>query len=186
MAEISAALARAIARGDAPAVLFYCDHPTRQVYAHTRTGIIRFDNKNWYGFWKLGRITGATRSVNLSINEITFELRGVPSDAVAGLSGRVRNRVARAWFAAVGPGGRLTVDDEPTIDARLDYQRLSVDPSSGTASVRLTAQQGFWSMDRAQDLAWSNEQQRAEFPADCGLALVHQFENRESNWRATN
>jgi hypothetical protein len=183
MAEISADLARALARGDAPFLLFYCNHPTREVYAHSRTGIIRFGGRNWYGFWKLGRVTGAQRSVNLAINEVTFELRGVKSDQVAALSGRVRNRVAQVWFAAISARGRVTVDNEPTVDARLDYQRLSIDPSNGTAAVRLTAQQGFWTMDRAQDIAFTDQQQRLDYPDDCGAALVHLWVNRQSNWR---
>lgn len=184
MAEIAPDLARALARGDAPFLLFYCDHPTREVRAHSRTGVIRFDGFDWHGFWKLGRIAGATRSVNLAINEVTFELRGVKSAQVANLSGRVRNRVARVWIAALSRRGRITVDSDPMIDCRLDYQRLSVDPASGNASVRLTGQQGFWTLDRAQDIAFSDQQQRFEYPEDSGLSLVHSFVNRESNWRA--
>lgn len=183
MAEISAALARALKRGDAPLLLFYCDHPLGEIFAHSRTGIINFDGHEWKGFGTLGRISGATRSVNLSINDVVFELRGIPPTSTDVLGASVRNRVARVWRAAISPRGRVTVDDDPTIDALLDYQSLSVDPDGGSAVIKLMGVQGFYILDRAQDIAFSDQQQRSEYPDDSGLSLVHEFENRESNWR---
>ena len=41
-----------------------------------------------------------------------------------------------------------------------------------------------WLLDRAQDIGFTDQQQRFDFPEDCGFALVHLWENRDSNWRA--
>lgn len=184
MPEISPALALALKRGDAPFMLFYCDHPSGAVRFWSRTGILRFEGEDWRGCGKLGRISGATRSTNLAINEVTFEVSGVPPTDAEFLSGAVRNRVAKVWRGAINRRGRVTVDDDPMIDALLDYQTLSVDPKSGTAVIRLIGQQGFFVLDRAQNIAFSDQQQRSEYDDDCGMALVHTFINRESNWRA--
>lgn len=184
MSELSANLARALKRGDAPLLLFYMDHPTAgEVRIHSRTGILVIGGETWYGFGLLGRINGATRSINMEINEVTFELRGVPPTTTDLLAAKVRNRVAKVWRAAIAKNGLVTVDDEPMIDALLDNQTLGVDPQSGEATLRLHGVQGFYTLDRAQDIAFSNEQQLSEYPDDLGLSLVHTFENRDSNWR---
>lgn len=184
MSEISPKLAKALARGDAPFFLFYCDHPNGELRLWSRTGILRYAGADWTGAGILGRMGGAKRSTDLVINEVTFEVRGVPPTVTEMLSGKVRNRVARVWRGAISRRGRVTVDDDPMIDALMDYQNLIPDPASGTAAIRVVAQQGFYVLDRAQDIAFSDQQQRADFPDDCGMALTHTFVNRDSRWRA--
>lgn len=184
MPEISPALFRALNKGHARFLLFYCDHPEGPQRFWSRTGNIVIGGNTYIGVGKLGQISGVTRSMNLTINEVAFELRGVSPEAEIFLSGLVRNRVAQVTFGAMGPKGEVTVDDDPMIDALLDYQRLIVDPRSNTATIRLIGQQGFHTLDRAQDLAWTDQQQRSEYPTDCGMALTHLWVDRESNWRA--
>lgn len=184
MSEISPALARALKRGDAPFGLFYCDHPSGVLRCWTRTGKLRFAGYDWVGFGILGKMSGATRSTDLKINEVTFEVRGVPPTVADLLSGKVRNKSAKVWRGAISRRGEVTVDyDDPMIDVVLDYQKLLVDPSAGTAAIQLIGQQGFFLLDRAQDIAFSDQQQRSEFSGDCGMALVHTLINRQSNWQ---
>ncbi len=184
MAEILPALASAIAKGWAPFLLFYCDHPSGVTRAWSRTGVLRHDGFDWVGYGILGRISGATRSTDLAINEVTFELRGVPPTAVSSLYGLVKNRVAQVTRGAISKRGETIVDNEPMIDALLDFQTLSTDPASGTATIKLVGQQGFYTLDRAQDIAFSDQQQVSEYPDDTGLSLLHTLVNRDSNWRA--
>lgn len=184
MPEISPALARALNKGHGRFLLFYCDHPEGAQRFWSRTGFLTVGGNTYTGVGRLGQISGMTRSTNLTINEVTFELRGVSPTAETFLSGLVRNRVAQVTLGAMGPNGQVTIDDDPMIDALLDYQRLSVDPRSKTATIKLVGQQGFYVLDRAQDLAWTDQQQRSEYPLDCGMALTHLWTDRESNWRA--
>lgn len=184
MSEISPALARALDKGWAPFLMFYCDHPSGVVRYWTRTGKRMIGGEEYIGLGVLGKITGATRSTDLSINEVTFELRGVPPTSAAMLSGLVRNRVATVTRGAISARGQIAVDDDPTIDALLDYQKLSVDPNSGSAKISLIGQQGFYVLDRAQDIALTDQQQRSEHDDDTGMSLTHMFSDRESNWRS--
>lgn len=184
MSEISPALARAYRAGHSPFLLFYCDHPSGPVRYWSRTGILPWDGYEWTGCGILGQISGASRSVDLAINEVTFTLRGVPPTAAQILSGLVRNKTATVTRGAISRRGVVTVDDEPTIDALCDYQKLKVDPRNGTATIQIIGQQGFRILDRAQDIALTDQQQRSEYPDDCGMALVHTFVNRDSNWRS--
>lgn len=184
MSEIAPALARALDKGWSPFLLFYCDHPSGAVRYWTRTGKRTIAGHEYIGLGVIGKITGATRSTDLSINEVTFELRGVPPTSAQMLSGLVRNRVATVTRGAISARGQIVVDDDPTIDALLDYQKLSVDPSSGMAKIILVGQQGFVILDRAQDLALTDQQQRSEFDGDTGMSLTHAYATRESNWRA--
>ena len=184
MAEISPALARALWRGDAQFLLFEADHPAGYARYWTRTGILRWGGYRWIGAGILGKIAGVSRSVDLTINQTTFEIAGVPPQADELLSALVRGRQARVPRGAISARGIITVDDAPTIDATMDYQTLSIDPSSGQATISIKAFQGFYVLDRAQDIALTDQQQRQEFPDDCGMALAHMYVNRDSNWRA--
>lgn len=184
MSEISPALARALDKGWAPFLLFYCDHPSGEVRYWTRTGKVTIGGHEYIGTGVLGKMSGATRSTDLSINEVTFELRGVRPTTAQMLSGLVRNRVARVTRGAISARGKIAVDDDPTIDALLDYQKLSVDPATGSAKIALIGQQGFFILDRAQDIALTDQQQRSEFDDDTGMSLTHAYANRESNWRS--
>lgn len=184
MSEISPALARALKKGWAPFLAFYCNHPSGDVRFWSRTGKKRINGYEYVGIGKLGIIDGATRSTDLAINEVTFGVRGVPPDLERQLSAKVRNRVAKVWRGAISDRGIVVVDDDPTVDAILDYQKLSVDPKAGTATIRIVGQQGFYLLDRAQDIGFTDQQQRADYPGDSGMALVHQYANRDSLWRA--
>lgn len=184
MAEIAPALARALNNRWAPFLLFYADHPSGVARYWSRTGWLDYGGYQWGGLGILGSISGMTRSTNLEINQVSFELRGVPPTVTTQLSGMVRNRAAQVTLGAISSRGRVVVDDAPLIDALLDYQTLSVDPDSGRATVKLIGEQGFFVLDRAQDIACSHEQQIAEYPDDTGLSLLHLFVDKESNWRA--
>jgi hypothetical protein len=183
MPEISAALARALERGDTPFLLFYADHPSGVARYWSRTGYLNYGGHVWGGLGIMGAISGATRSTNLAINEVTFELRGVPPTTTTQLSGLVRNRVAQVTLGAISRRGRVTIDDDPIIDALMEMQKLAVDPK-GRGIIRISGHQGFYVLDRAQDIACSHEQQTADHPGDLGMALMHRFVDRESNWRA--
>lgn len=184
MPEISPSLARALDRGDAPFLSFYCDHPSGDVRFWTRTGKRTFMGHEWTGCGRLGQILGAKRSTDLAINEVTFELRGVPPTLTSELSAKVRNKTGKVWLGAIDKRGNVAIDDDPIIDALLDYQKLSVDPKGRSAKISIIGQQGFWLLDRAQDIAFTDQQQRFDYAEDCGFALVHQYENRDSNWRS--
>lgn len=184
MPEISWKLAKALERGDAPFLLFYADHPSGVARYWSRTGWLRYGGHSWLGLGVLGRINGLTRSTNLAINEVTFELRGVPPTATQMLSGLVRNRVAQVTLGAMSKRGKATVDDAPLVDALMDIQTLSVDPQSGVATLKIIGQQGFYVLDRAQDIACSDQQQQADYPGDIGMSLMHHYRDKESNWRA--
>jgi hypothetical protein len=183
VSEISPDLARALNAGHAPFLLFYCDHPSGPARFWSRTGILEFDGHQWTGCGRLGKITGGKRSTDLTINEVTFELKGVPPTTDALLSDKVQNRIAQVWRGAISSSGRVTVDDDPTIEAVLDYQKLSTDPRNTTATLSIKGYQGFYVLDRAQDIAFTDQQQRLDYPDDCGAALVHLWVNRQSNWR---
>jgi hypothetical protein len=184
MPEISPALFRALNKGYARFLLFYCDHPEGPQRFWSRTGSLTVEGQTYTGVGGLGRVSGVSRSTNLTINDVTFELRGVTPTAETFLSGLVRNRQATITLGAMGPRGHIVIDSDPMIDALLEYQKFNFDPRSNTATIMLMGKQGFTLLDRAQELAWTDQQQRSEYPEDCGMALNHLWVDRESNWRA--
>jgi hypothetical protein len=176
-------LRQALRNGAQPALIAYLDHPDGPTRVWSRSGTLRWDGYDWQGVGTLGRISGVSQSNDLALKQVALSLSGVPPFATKTLSGRVRGRVARVWFTAV-MGKRVIGAPELIVDAICDYQTLKIE-DSGAATITITANVGFWSIERAVNIAWTHEQQQSVYPGDTGLSLLPSLTNKESNWRKT-
>lgn len=167
-------------RGGEVALLCYLDHPDGAVRYWSRSGTLKWDGAAWQGLGALGRVVGVTKTTTLEIKQVTLELRGVPSAAVASLSAKVRNRSAKVWLAAISR--QQVVATYNIIDDLMDYQRLKIE-DNGLVAVKIVVNVGLWTIERATNLAWTLERQQARFPDCTGLTLLPSFANKQSNWR---
>lgn len=176
-------LRQVLRTGGQTALLGFVDHPTWEIkHFWSHSGILEFDGFQWYGLGILGKVSGVTKSNDLGVKQVTISMSGLPPSGNNLLSARVRNRQAQIWLAAVK--GRRVIDRELIVDALCDYQTLKVNDDK-TSTIVITANVGFWNIERASNKAWTHEQQQADFPGDTGLSLLPQLTNKDSNWRAS-
>lgn len=166
------------------ALLCFIDHPDGEVRVWSHTGTLEYDGHEWQGLGVLGKVSGMSKSTNLAIKQVTFELSGVPPTSDELLSSRVRNREAYVWLAPLNKAKRIIADPLLLVWAKLDYQKIKLD-DNGLSTISLVGNVGFWSIERATNLSWTHEQQQVDYPSDSGLSLLPSLTNKESNWRLT-
>ncbi len=176
-------LKRALRNGSPLALLAAIDHPSEFVRVWSHTGTLDYDGHEWQGLGILGRVSGVTQSTSLAIKQVTLQMSGVPPTSTTFLSSRVRNRRAQVWLAALD-GRKVIADPYLVIDALLDYQKIKVE-DNGLATIQLTGNVGFWTIERAANRAWTHEEQQAAYPGDTGLSLLPTLVTKDVRWRVS-
>lgn len=180
MSLISAKLKQAIRDGRPYVLMTEIDHPDGLDYRWTGIGDLNWDGKIWKGIGSLGTISAPSETADLAVREIAFELRGIQQDQVKWLSTNVRNREATAWIGFLDKRNQI-IDTLELFSCVLDYQELPVD-EAGNVTIRLTARTGFYSIERAQNISWTNERQRVDYPDDDGLSLIPSLQDKDVKW----
>ena len=181
MAVTNARFRQHLRVGGELALLCYIDHPDEEVRLWSRVGTLKWGGFSWRGIGVLGRVTGVSKSTTLEVKQVVFELAGVPVDSLNLVSDNVRNRPIKLWLAAIS---RNKVVGKPyvIIDDLMDRQSLSIS-DNGTATLKITVNVGFWTIERATNIAWTHEAQIAKYPDDSGLSLIPSLANKQVNWR---
>lgn len=173
-----------IRKGGEVALLCYIDHPDGEVYLWSRVGTLKWNGQDWRGIGALGRVTGISKTTTLELKQVTFELAGVPLDGIGNLlQGDVRNRSIKLWLAGIHKN-RVVGEPYLIIDDLMDYQTLSVS-DDGSATLKITVNVGFWTIERAINESYTHESQIADYPGDSGLSLLTGLANKQTNWRLT-
>lgn len=164
------------------ALLAEIDHPDGAVYVWSRVGTLTYDGHEWTGLGVLGRVRPVGTSRKTAIQQVTFELRGVPATATQFLSSNVRGRSGNLWMAGILPGRKVVADPVLISSVLFDYQTLAVE-DDGTATIALIGYTGLWVLDRAQDKAWTPEEIRLTYPDETGLDLIAGLTSKDVQWR---
>jgi len=179
-------LQQSIRNGWPRAYLAYIDHPDGEVWVWSGIGDLVFDGQTYGGVGQFGRISGVGGSKELGVRQVIFDLAGVPDEAAKQLNKDVRNRVARAWVAGLDRDG-MKVNGAPwqIVDGLADYQDLPA-ADDGTVVVRLVINEPVFSIERAQDLAWTPEWlEQTHGGGITGLDRVAGLANAAENWTRT-
>ena len=179
---ITARMRAALEAGRPLALIAEIDHPDGVVRVWSRTGTLTWGGHEWAGLGILGRIAPIGTSKALAINEVSFQLAGVPQKALEFLGANIRNRIATVWLAAIGPRRKVVPEPFQVMEARLDYQTYAVD-DNGLASIALNGQVGLWTLERALDLVWSREEIIKTYPDESGLDLIPALAQKDIIWK---
>lgn len=177
-------MAEALRKGKPLAVLAEIDHPSGTFRCWTGIGYLEYNGFTWTGIGLLGSISPIKSTSDLSIQEINFSLSGVNPETLALLDDAVRNLEANVWLAALDSKNQIIKEPYQLLNCILDYQTFSID-DNGSATVSIIARSSFYTIERAIDEVWSNEDQTKRFPTDTGLSLLHTLENQQVIWTKT-
>lgn len=124
-------------------------------------GLLRYGGKNWRGIGPFGRVTGIGGSKRLLLRTVQFEMSGIPAEQAIYLDPLLRNRPAMAWTAGMDALG-VKVNGEPfqEVDGLVDYQTHTND-DSGVQTITLTIGEPVYSIERAQNRAYTPEDMNA-------------------------
>lgn len=135
------------------------------------------------GLGLLAGITTAPRTLEVRVDSVVLKLSGVDPQILDTISYEIRDRTANTWLVVLDdwnkPIGRMLIDN-----MLLDYMQDVVD-DSGTATVELHAEAGFWTLVTPTRRAWSPTDQKLLYPNDTGMDYVPLMENKETKWTPT-
>lgn len=170
------------------AVLCEIDHPEGTVWLWTGLGMLHYGGKKWKGAGGIASITVAPRSMDIRIDEVRLSLSGIDPENLLGLDMNIRNRIAKTWIAAIGPGAR--VQGEPLLldEILLDYATDSLG-EDGLVTLTLIGQAGFWTLERSTENAWSREEAVLRFgvdsagnPVESGYDYIPTLRTKDTKW----
>ena len=163
------------------ALLAQIDHPLGVRYFWTGIGELEYNGVTWTGLGTLGKIAPIKYSTELAIQELQFEVSGIPLEDSEWLSNDIRNRVAYAWLAAIGIDGQIVRDPKQIVSAELDYPKYQAS-DDGSVNIQLIARSGFYSLERALDEVHSAEDQRRLYSGDSGCDLIPKLQQQQVIW----
>lgn len=177
-------MAQAIARGDLLALLAAIDHPDGTVYLWSGVGNLTWDGITWSSVGTLGAISPVKYSSDISIQELSFILSGLPPTVTEWVQADLRNRVAEAWLACIDRRGKVVEDPYQVVEALEDFPSFSVG-EDGTATVSIVARSGFYTLLRGIDQVHSSEDQHRLYPDDTGCDLITGLQQQQIIWTPT-
>lgn len=182
-------LKQSIRQGWPLAMLVYIDHPDGEIRLWTGIGDLKWDGNTYEGIGRFGGIKNIGGAKELRVRQLTFELRGVPADATKHLNKDIRNRASQAWIAGMDKRGQhLNGEPWKVVDGKADYHEFPVE-DDGTVTVQMMVTEPVWSIERAQNLAftpeWINERFRDGGNRITGLDLISTLANRQESWTRT-
>lgn len=181
---LTARMQQAIKEGRPLYLLAAIDHPDGFVYLWSGTGDLVWDGNTYVGRGALGSLGQIEESSELEIGQRVMTLKGVDPEATQFLAANVRNRTATFWLACLDRQGKVIRDPYLLEEVLMDGQSLPVD-EQGRVSVQITAYSGFWNLERAQDIAWSTEEAKLDYPDETGFDMIPSLVNKETKWTLT-
>lgn len=189
MSLVDADMALALrSREGAMALLCEIDYAAGPVRLWSGIGALTWNGQTWTGAGTLGQITSSPRTTDLRIDEVRLSLAGVDPATANELSFDIRNRVAKTWIALVGLQRRVIGQPILLDDILLDYAMDAVG-DDGLVTLTLVGQAGFWTLERASETAWSQEEAiltwgRDGFgnPIETGFDMIAALRTRDTKW----
>ncbi len=180
----SASWREAVWRGEIiTVVMAEIDHPEGMVRAWNGIGVLDYGGEEYSGVFPLGSVEPVSADTEIAVTEVTFVLSGVDPGLIEGLDEDVRGRSALLYEAALDRNYRV-LERELVVDGVGDYQRFTVDPDRGEASIRFVANAGFHELTRRSAATVSTETQRRRDADDTGFDEVFKQPDIAPVWRA--
>lgn len=170
-------------------LLVKIEHPDGDVYFWDGLGILDHDGQQWQGLGRLGSVQIAPSDTEVQVSDITFTLSGVDEEYISYLDQTVKGNRAWVWKAFLGPDYRVRFIEQ-LAECELDQPTFSLEPN-GQATMRLTANGGFYFLETQSSAVWDVEEQKNYLtslgidPAtDTGFDLMSELKNTQINWEA--
>lgn len=174
-------MAEALRDGRPLCLLASIDHPSGLFRCWTGIGTLDYGGYEWTGTGVLGQVAPVKAVTDLAIQEVRFTMSGVTPEVIARLEYAVRKRTAQVWLAALNDQGQIIPDPYQLLDCEMDTQELKAE-EDGTVTITIIARSGFYSLERAIDEVWSDQDQQRRYPGDTGLADLASLQNQDVIW----
>jgi hypothetical protein len=174
---IPAALLTALGQPNvAPFYAVEFDFDTAPVRFWTGYGDRTIKGNTYIGAGSLIGIGGLEEVADLSAKSATITLSGVPVELVSlALQEPYQNRACRILFGVTDVADVIEV-----FGGFMDV--MTIEDSGETSTISLTVESKLVQLERAKELRYTNESQRALFPNDTFFSFVADLQDKEVVW----
>jgi hypothetical protein len=152
------------------------DFDTAPVRFWTGYGDRTIEGNTYIGAGSLIGIGGLEEVADLSAKSATITLSGVPVELVSlALQEPYQNRACRILFGVTNVADVIEV-----FGGFMDV--MTIEDSGETSTISLTVESKLVQLERAKELRYTNESQRALFPSDTFFSFVADLQDKEVVW----
>ena len=163
-----------------PVALVYLDLTSGAVRANSTDRTITFGGADYLGVGDLGKISPFGEPTDLSVEGVSIELSGIPTDYIdIALGEHVQGRTARIYLGFLNDSYALIADPVLMFRGPIDTMDVKLGETA-TVTVRIENRLADW--DRPRIRRYTHQDQIARYPSDKGLEFVNQTTEREINW----
>src|SRR5882724_11887603 len=175
------ALAAMAAGNVQPCYLVALELTSGMQYFWTGIGNLSWNSHTWTGTGNLGSVSDITQTDDLSAENITVALSGIPSSMITLAIDECRqNSTGEVWLGLLADDGSIITDPVKTFTGRIDVPTIEDD--GDTATVSLTIENELVALQRASSRRYTNDDQHIDFPDDNGFQFVPFIKDLTSIW----
>jgi hypothetical protein len=174
--------AESVAKIRAQVWFVFLDFYSGPVYVWSGVGDVTWNGHTWKGMGEFGSVTGLAESTDTQAAGPTFTLNGVPNDMLALIfADNYNGRVAQAWLGFRNLAtDAIVADPYPIFSGRME--RLEIDPTPETSTVRVTAESKNYAPGQADDRRFNDADQQIDFPGDTFFDKLASVGQRPIMW----
>lgn len=163
------------------AYLFSGDFKDSKLRLWTGYGNLTWSDQVWLGNGWLQNPGTATETENTQANGISITLSGVPTQLISLMLREAQQKSTGRVYQAIFSEEEELLDVSRIFSGDLDSVISNVSPN-GEQSLTLSFQSKLIRLNSSSARRWSNEDQRAEYPADKGFEYVATLPARRIYW----
>jgi hypothetical protein len=151
------------------------------MYVWTGIGTITWNGHDWLGVGTLGGVSSIAQSSDVTAENITLTLSGIPSDMVSAAIGECRqNFSVEVWVGMMDDAGAIVLDPVRAFAGRMDVP--TINDAGDSASISITAENPLVDLQRASERRYTHDDQQIDFPGDKGFQYVPAIQEWNGVW----
>lgn len=167
-----------------PALFLELDFLDDTVYVWSGAWSIVWNGQTWQGMGWLGAISLVPETIQVTAQNITLSLSGIPAELMVDAISQVRqNGTATIWLGFLDSSNAIVTDPAQIFQGHLDVPTLT--DSGSTCTISITAENALVSLNTAPERRYTDCDQQLDFVQDQGFIEVTALQAKYLQWPAT-
>lgn len=147
----------------------------------TGIGNITWNSQTWIGLGSLAQVSAISQNSDVSAENITLTLSGIPSDLVSQAINECRqNYSVQVWLGFLNDSNQIIVDPVLLFSGHMDVP--TVQDGGETCTILITAENPLVDLQRSSSRRYTHDDQQIAFPGDRGFQFVASIQTWNGVW----
>lgn len=150
-------------------------------YLWTGIGNITWNSQTWVGLGSLAQVSAISQNSDVSAENITLVLSGIPADLVSQAISECRqNYSVQVWLGFMSDSNQIIVDPVLLFLGHMDVP--TVQDGGDTCTISITAENPLVDLQRSSSRRYTHDDQQIAFPGDKGFQFVPSIQTWNGVW----